>query len=169
MKPAAGQLPKVLVLLLALLLSACEPGRPSVPRFPSQGSAPTKGRPTKDLLDQAQQALELQEALVDLETIWLMYVTYQEATGKPPTKAEDLEGHQQKYSSSYQKLLKGNYVFVWNVSLRNKEERKPLEKVILGHEAKVHANGKRAVVLCGGSAKSMTEKEFQAAPRAEGK
>jgi hypothetical protein len=158
----------------ALLTAGCGPAPTSSPQanntpppgYPPQGTPPRGGAPPGGapprggVLAPAESA----KAENDLKQICLAYHSCFDATGRPPSKPDDLypflDGPQTPPS---QGLASGKYVFYWNVGIA--QMTNGTSNTVLAYYKDTPTAG-GPVVMADGVAKTMTPDEFKTATKA---
>ena len=105
----------------------------------------------------------------DIRAVGIMYHKYQKDQGKPPARLEDLKAYEndEVLADGYKALKDGRITVIWNAPTG--DQPGGAGAVILAYFAKADADGKRMVITADALAKTMTEQEFQAAPKARPK
>jgi hypothetical protein len=102
----------------------------------------------------------------DLKRIGLAYHTFVDTNGKPPTRIEDLAPFYENDAAITKAVKDGSYVVLWNGDFRKMTQG--TSNTILGYEKE--AKDKEGLVLMAdGSTKTMSAKDLNAAPKADGK
>jgi hypothetical protein len=92
------------------------------------------------------------------------YVSCDTSDGHGPVDLERLKPELENNRAICDAIQNGQIVVIWGVSLRNTPGN-----TILAYEKDADANGKRFVLLAGGSIQEMQDQEFQTTPKAQGK
>jgi hypothetical protein len=101
-----------------------------------------------------------------LKMIGLAYLNYADAKGQPPSRIEDLAPFYENDAAVTAAVKDGTFVVFWNSDYR--KMTKGTSNTILAYHKDAKDKG-GLVLLADGSVKTMSPKEFNAAPKANGK
>jgi hypothetical protein len=103
----------------------------------------------------------------DLRQLAIAYRLFFDANNRGPASADELAPEFQNEPKLKEALKTGQYILFWKVNLNAVPEGS--SRTILGYEGTPDADGNRCVVMVDATTQKITEKEFEAAPKAQGK
>ena len=101
----------------------------------------------------------------DMRQLNIAYLNFQSKHQRGPANLAELEAFDPMPSEGYKLVREGKVEVVWNVNIARQVQGS--SNVMLLYETKADPDGQRVVVMADGSARRVTEAEFNGIPKAD--